>query len=359
MITEVYPFNFATFVKNIIMSLGIGDKVRFLNDVGGGTIVKILSKNMVLVQDADEFEYPYPEKELVLVEKAVKEVQNVVKSEERNIESQVNQVIDEPEITGDNISEILFGFLRKKTDEFDGFEAYLVNDSDFYMFYHIVLRGDDGINKIDANVLEPNIKISVGTLSREQINLSKEVIIQIVFYDHPYQTLHDMVERKIKIVPLKFFQEHVFIDNDFFDEKAYLFELLVEKPGLGESVKTQEDFENNLERKDKDESEEDKSKRFKPRKTPETIEVDLHINSLVDSVIGMSNAEIIQKQMNVFHSTITDAITRKAGKVILIHGIGNGTLKDAIRESLQKQYKLHYEDASFREYGFGATEVMM
>ena len=89
-----------------------------------------------------------------------------------------------------------------------------------------------------------------------------------------------------------------------------------------------------------------------------TIEVDLHINQLVDSVIGMSNADIIQKQLEVFHKTMTDAILRKAGKVILIHGIGNGTLKAALRESLSVQYKLPYEDASFREYGFGATMVI-
>ena len=63
--------------------------------------------------------------------------------------------------------------------------------------------------------------------------------------------------------------------------------------------------------------------------------------------------------MQTFHKTMTDAITNKAGKVILIHGIGNGTLKSNIRESLEKQYKLPYEDASFREYGFGATMVMI
>ena len=63
--------------------------------------------------------------------------------------------------------------------------------------------------------------------------------------------------------------------------------------------------------------------------------------------------------MQTFHKTMTDAIMNKAGKVILIHGIGNGTLKSNIRESLEKQYKLPYEDASFREYGFGATMVMI
>ncbi len=346
------------------MEINTGDKVRFLNDVGGGVVVKIISKNMVMVKDKDDFEYPFPVNELVVVERAVavetvKQVtpDKTVKSS-GNTEKSAQRQKDNPELKNDNITEVLFAFLRKQDGDFDGFESYIINDSDFYIFYHIVLRGENGYEKIDADILEPNIKVCTGDLSREQINTSKELIIQMLFYNHPYQTLHEQVERKIKIVPLKFFQEHVFIDNDFFDEKAYMFELLKEKQGLGQSVKSDEDFERTLAEKDMCE-EEDSSKRFKPRKEAMTIEVDLHINQLVDSVIGMSNADIIQKQLEVFHKTMTDAILRKAGKVILIHGIGNGTLKAALRESLSVQYKLPYEDASFREYGFGATMVIL
>jgi hypothetical protein len=348
------------------MDINIGDKVRFLNDVGGGIVVKLLPKNMAIVKDKDDFDYPYPVRELVMVEKAVEKPENsfpgsLYNDEDRRIEKRTKQikeiVVEKPELKEDNISEILFAFLRKKEDDFDGFETYLINDSNFYMFYHVVLRGENGYTMLDADVLEPNTKNIVSDLKRDQINSSKEITIQILFYNHPYQTLHEMLERKIKIVPLKFFQEHVFIENDFFDEKAYVFELLKEKPGLGESIKSNEDFENNL--LFKEEEEEDKSKRFKQRKKPEVVEVDLHINQLVDSVIGMTNAEIIKIQLDVYHKTITDAILNKTSKVILIHGIGNGTLKDAIRESLTKQYKLQFEDASFKEYGFGATEVIL
>ncbi len=341
--------------------MNIGDKVRFLNDVGGGTVVKVISKNSVMVQDSNEFEYPFPINELVLIEKAVvpEKPKNVVP---QNIPSQKVDVSDvdlEPELKDDNETEILFSFIRKKEDDFDGFDCFLVNDSNYYAFYHVVILGDYGYEKIDAEILEPNTKICIGNLSRTQMNSSKEITIQMLFYGHPHQTLHSMLERKIKIVPLKFFQEHVFIDNDFFEEKAYIFELLKELPGLGQSVKTDDEFERNMVQKDLILEDEDKSRKFKPRKEAKIVEVDLHINQLVDSVIGMSNAEIIKKQLDVFHKTITDAILNHVSKVILIHGIGNGTLKDATRESLEKQYKLKFEDASFREYGFGATEVFM
>ncbi|MDR2009513.1 MAG: DUF2027 domain-containing protein [Bacteroidales bacterium] len=347
------------------MNINIGDKVRFLNDVGGGTVVEKINKTQAMVRDANGFEYPYPVNELVVIEKAsqVQEEKKIEKKEgKKNVE--IPDMKKNIELKDNNDSEVLFAFIKKINTNEDGFDCYLINDSNFYIFYHVVLRGENGYEKLDAEVLEPNTKIAVGELFRNQINFSKEIIIQMLFFNHPYQVLRNMVERRIKIVPINFFQEHRFLENDFFDEKAYIFELLKEKQGLGESLISQEDFENNQINKDRlilirEEEQEDKSKRYSQRKKAPEIEVDLHINQLVDSVIGLSNAEILKIQMDTFHKTMTDAIMNKAGKVILIHGIGNGTLKAALRESLDVQYKLPYEDASFREYGFGATMVIL
>ena len=49
------------------MTLNIGDKVRFLNDVGGGTVAGFQRGGIVLVEDADGFEIPVREQEVVLV----------------------------------------------------------------------------------------------------------------------------------------------------------------------------------------------------------------------------------------------------------------------------------------------------
>ena len=45
----------------------IGDKVRFLNQTGGGIIVGFGKKGWVTVQDEDGFEFPIPEKECVVI----------------------------------------------------------------------------------------------------------------------------------------------------------------------------------------------------------------------------------------------------------------------------------------------------
>lgn len=92
-------------------------------------------------------------------------------------------------------------------------------------------------------------------------------------------------------------------------------------------------------------------------KTPPR-EVDLHINKLMDSVVGMTNTEILTAQLDVFRRELNLAIRNNEREIIFIHGIGNGTLKGEIRRVADQEYKwCSQEDASFREYGFGATRI--
>ena len=46
----------------------IGDKVRFLSEVGGGVVTGFQGKNIVLVEDADGFDIPMPINECVVIE---------------------------------------------------------------------------------------------------------------------------------------------------------------------------------------------------------------------------------------------------------------------------------------------------
>lgn len=50
--------------------------------------------------------------------------------------------------------------------------------------------------------------------------------------------------------------------------------------------------------------------------------------------------------------------TNKGQKIIFIHGKGEGVLRQAIIHELNYKYKhFQYQDASFQEYGYGATQV--
>lgn len=51
---------------------------------------------------------------------------------------------------------------------------------------------------------------------------------------------------------------------------------------------------------------------------------------------------------------------KKGQRIVFIHGKGEGVLKNALADELRKNYKTAtYQDASFQEYGFGATMVVI
>ena len=96
------------------------------------------------------------------------------------------------------------------------------------------------------------------------------------------------------------------------------------------------------------------------RKGSDTTEVDLHIEQLVDiDYRKMSNAEILSIQISQFERMMQFAITHQQQKIIFIHGVGEGVLKGEIRRLLKDVYpQVEFHDASYRKYGYGATEVV-
>jgi dsDNA-specific endonuclease/ATPase MutS2 len=84
----------------------------------------------------------------------------------------------------------------------------------------------------------------------------------------------------------------------------------------------------------------------------------LHINQLLDTTAGMNNTEIINVQLNKFRATMEENKTKKGQKIVFIHGKGEGVLRNAVVSELKLKYKnFPIQDASFKEYGFGATMV--
>lgn len=86
-------------------------------------------------------------------------------------------------------------------------------------------------------------------------------------------------------------------------------------------------------------------------------EIDLHIEALTDSHAGLSNGEILNKQMNAFKLFFNKARSKRMRKIVAIHGVGEGVLKHEVRSFLDGQDDLKYYDADYGEYGKGATEI--
>ena len=88
------------------------------------------------------------------------------------------------------------------------------------------------------------------------------------------------------------------------------------------------------------------------------VEIDLHINELLDDTRGMSNAEMLNYQLDKFREVMEQYKKKREQKIVFIHGKGDGVLRKALIDELKRKYSTcRYQDASFQEYGFGATLV--
>ena len=64
--------------------------------------------------------------------------------------------------------------------------------------------------------------------------------------------------------------------------------------------------------------------------------------------------------MNKFHEVMNENKNKKRMKIVFIHGKGDGILKNEIIKAFKKDYKkMDFQDASFQEYGYGATMVII
>jgi len=89
-------------------------------------------------------------------------------------------------------------------------------------------------------------------------------------------------------------------------------------------------------------------------------EIDLHAQNLLDSFKHMGNHEILQVQLKHFQKNLDEAITNRYYKIVFIHGVGNGRLKQEIVAILKNYNKeVSFQDGDYKKYGFGATEVIV
>jgi len=353
--------------------LKIGDNVRFLNAVGGGIVRRVDTKqNIVYVEDTDGFEIPVLEIECVVVPKVsattnapIREifVSNGEKQENREVEN-VRENIEEIEIFeteyGDNATVFLVFFAKNlKELQNTDYECFLLNDSNYYLNFNLLRKENDKYFLIKNGLLEPNLQEKIADIKKLEINDWENIHIQIVAFkkDKTFD-LQKPIDLSVKIPPINFLKLHSFCENDYFDEPTMLINLteLTEKEKLANVLG--EELRHAILSKNAENKQIKKPVAKKPR--AEIIEIDLHINALLDNTNGMKSGEMLEYQLNKFNETLEQYKNKRGQRIVFIHGKGDGILRAEIEKQLKTRYKTYYfQDASFQKYGFGATMVMI
>ena len=121
--------------------LKTGDRVKFLNDVGGGKIVSFQSKNIVVVENEDGFEMPVMITELVKVAEA-ESYDKVNRDFSKKPEAKVEQKETIPEhkaelVPGNDDPKFYMAFYPTDQNNPVGgeIEIYFINNSNFIYIY--------------------------------------------------------------------------------------------------------------------------------------------------------------------------------------------------------------------------------
>ncbi len=377
----------------------IGDRVRYLNAVGGGVITKIEGK-MAYV-DEDGFETPVLLKDLVVVDSdrfygsdkkektkatpaqvgspAVAAGQNTVGSTRPDVlpntvgstrpdilpntvgSTRPDILPIEETTTGDTLNVVL-GYEAAEIKHLNTttFDAYLVNDSNYYLAFSYMTRQDGAEGWITryAGVVEPNIQVWLGEVKREDLVEMDRIALQYIAYKQGKEfALKSPVLIERPLDTTKFCRLHCFQSNPYFDTPVIAVDIVKNDVPQRLKVIDSAQLEDALRTKKAVDSPVKKPVEKRPKR-PGIIEVDLHINELLDNTSGLSNTDMLQVQLKEFRSVMDANLGNKGQKIVFIHGKGEGVLRKALLDELSRRYKrCEVQDASFREYGFGATQV--
>ena len=349
------------------MSIQIGDKVRFLNSVGGGVVRGFRGKDQVLVEDEDGFEVPALIKECVVVGGNDMQVHSsnrpkvqapVETPSPKKPEPKEEKVEETPE--GERLNVYLaYHPVDPKAFKQCGYETYFVNDSNYYLFFNYMNRTNNSWTSRYNGIIEPNTKIFLEEFGKPELNDLERICVQLIAFkkDKPY-SLKNAVSVELRLDTVKFYKLHCFMENDFFEEDALIYPIIRNDLPERELLVSAAELKEAMQQKVREERTVPRQLVKKKPTNSVILEIDLHITELLDNTNGLSNADMLTYQLGKFREVMDQYALNNGQKIVFIHGKGDGVLRKAIEKDLKTRYKQHYfQDASFREYGFGATMV--
>lgn len=346
----------------------VNDIVRFLNQMGGGRITRI-EGNMAYVEDEDGFEQPALLRECVVVESSKPKLTAYDKPIAPLLSKEV--IIEAPkpvpvvETDEGDVLNIVLAYEPREIKHLNTttYDAYFVNDSNYYLYFVYMTKSDNESEWVTRyhDVVEPNIQVHIEEFEHALLAQMDRVAVQYVaFKQGKGFKLKNPALVEHRLDTTKFYKMHCFHENEYFDTPVIALDIVKNDRPARMMVVDSADLERAMKEKrahDRPQRQQVK-KHDKSQKKGEIIECDLHINELLDTTAGLSNKDMLEVQLDEFRRVMEENKNNKGAKIVFIHGKGEGVLRKALLDELKRKYpRCEAQDASFREYGFGATLI--
>ena len=349
-----------------------GQRVKFLNEKGGGIIAKI-EGNIVYVTIEDGFDIPVKMQDIIPAEAntAAEALFTEEKTEELSIISE-DEEQEQEESSAEAISPlenhpafpkaeqgIYLAFVpqNQKLILSSSLDLYLINNTNLDVLYNILLKQQDQFLGYDYGNVYAHSKLYLATLSRENLNDWAEGVVQLLFHQSSSDCYYNSLDAAFKIRMHKLMQnEASFSEWNLMEEKAFYHQLTslsaIPKTTISDKILQQEDKV--VESKSNGNS----NPLAKFLQKDGVYEIDLHAEKIIPHAEKYAPESIMQKQLAYFREIIEQAIAANVKDLVFIHGVGVGRLKYEMKKILHDyEDNLTYEDASILQYGVGATKV--
>ena len=375
-VLHLFFLYFCRKIKLTMATPKIGDTVRFLNSVGGGRVVRI--EGQIAYVDEDGFETPALLRECVVVaagesfyERSYKpssptpapKPDSVKPAPAPQPQPELPPVRETPE--GEKIN-LVIGFepadIKRLSDT--SFDAFVVNDSNFCLYLTVATRPNesDKWTLRYGGMIEPAMQEFMFELLPEDLpSIDRIAVRAIPFKRSGDFTMKPAINFEQRLDATKFARLHCFGTNPYFDSQVLAIDVVKD-----DEVQVPRKVDPEQLRRAMQEKERDDRRKTRPvakvskssKASTALLEIDLHAAELLDDLRGLSPADILNYQIDTFRKVMDENLCNIGREIVFIHGKGEGVLRGALMKELNHRYKGHdVADASFREYGFGATKV--
>ncbi len=376
------------------MELKVGDKVRFLNEKGGGIVTGLLSTTMVQVAIEEGFEVPVMANELVKIEPGGmvdrffdrpvnipgrKQQQSETEPQDYrrpsasksspDAEDKKNQVQEIDPVSSiyrvpvPGLAEGIYMVWEPAEQNWlitGNLNIYLINNTAFDAIYSFFVEEENSdYSGVSYDIIPPYSKILIETITREDLETWSNGAVQVIFHSQEMQYLYRPLHTVFQIKPSRFYKETSYREFPLTGSKVILLDL----GDIASQKITGDDEFNKL---NIDPAARQKVEALAPKALIDRhqtghreAEVDLHISALRSDYPTMPQSEILLYQIDYFTKMLDSAIAYDYHKVVFIHGIGNGVLKSAIINKLKDYEHIELRKAKFEQYGNGAIEIII
>ncbi len=345
------------------MLFSIGTKVKFLHSNDEGVVTAILSEDMVNVAiKGEDMEIP------VFVENLIR-----IEDEEARVKAKIvpGPQPKKVEIPAMPPAEIQYTILKSfglqlafepiygKDGSTEKYKIFLINDTKYHLLISFALYLQKHLHIRHNGKLNGVALLPVGEITFDQLNDAPEV--QIECWRLTTEGTGSKLERTLKIKPKQFFKR--VRTAPILNKPVHLFRVIENLKDSDLRKAKDEDLQSYTKRNVRPGTSSYSSSTFNIHDVQAFAEfipeLDLHIEKLTKFPKKMNKGTILRTQLAHFDDYLNQAIRLGVERVFIIHGVGEGKLRDAIATRLiNNPSVVSFKNEFHPRYGYGATEVI-